>query len=380
MAKKMSKFRGAVSANSQKQKTQGASYGHLRLPRGVSVFKEEPGGRAHLDIMPYLVTDAAHPDYDSQSGIAAVGELWYKRPYKLHRNIGSQNDSLVCPTSVGKRCPICEHRAKRIKEGAPEEETKELKPSLRNLYCVIPLGMDKYEETYHIWDISQYLFQDMLNDEIHDNEDFEVFPDLEEGLSLRLRFSEEVFGKNKYAKISRIDFEEREGAYDEAILKDIPLLDEVLIIPSYKEAEAKFFELDDNADDSAPPKMQRAPKPTPTVPANDDDDDKPRQRKTVKKPAAPVEEPVTEEEDDTPPSPRARTPRRAAEPEPEPEAKAPARKAPGTPTPAGAASRKSKSTDTCPFGHTFGDDCEQFDECDDCEKWDSCMSLKEASM
>lgn len=378
MAKKMSKFRGTVSTNSQKQKIQGASYGHLRLPRGVNVFKEEPGGRAFLDIMPYRVTDSAHPDYDSQSGIAEVGGLWYKRPYKLHRSIGSQNDSLVCPTSVGKRCPICEHRAKRIKEGAPEDETKELKPSLRNLYCVIPLGMDKYQETYHIWDISQYLFQDMLNDEIGENQDFEVFPDLEEGLSLRLRFSEEALGKNKYAKISRIDFEEREEGYDEAILKELPLLDEVLIILSYKEVEAKFFELDDDVDESISPRMQRASKSAPAV--ADDDDSKQRQRKTLKKPAAPVEEPPIEEEeeDDTPAPPRAKTPRRAAEPEPE--AKAPARKAPGKVAPAAPAPRKPKSEDTCPFGHTFGDDCEQFDECDDCEKWDPCMSLKEASM
>jgi hypothetical protein len=273
-------------------------------------------------------------------------------------------------SSVGKRCPICEHRAKRIKEGAPEEETRDLKPSLRNLYCVIPLGMDKFEETYHIWDISQYLFQDMLNDEIAENEDFEVFPDLEEGLSLRIRFSEEVFGKNKYAKVSRIDFEERDGAYDESILKDIPMLDEVLIIPTYKEAEAKFFELDDDADQDAPPKMQTPPKPRQAAKQEDDEDNEPpRQRKTLKKPATPK---PAEDEDEAPTPARSRAPRRAPEPEPEPEPAPKSRKAPG--------SRKPASADSCPFGHTFGDDCEQYDECDDCEKWDPCMSMKEASM
>ncbi|MCK9457302.1 MAG: hypothetical protein M0R31_08420, partial [Candidatus Riflebacteria bacterium] len=114
---KKRRFKGAVSRNAAKQ-SRGAQYGHLNLPKGISVFREEPKTRVSLDILPYTVTDANHPDRDDEYAIASPGELWYKRPYWLHRNIGASNESVVCPTSVGKPCPICKHRAQMLKDGA----------------------------------------------------------------------------------------------------------------------------------------------------------------------------------------------------------------------------------------------------------------------
>ena len=122
-----------------------------------------------------------------------------------------------------------------------DDSVKALKPSMRNLYIVIPKGNKKYDEKPHIWDISQFLFQDKLNEEIQESEEYETFPDLEEGYSLRIRFSEEFFGNNKYADTSRIDFKKREKPYKESILDEIPHLDELLEIPSYKTIEAMFF-------------------------------------------------------------------------------------------------------------------------------------------
>ena len=196
-----------------------------------------------LDIMPYEVTIPNHPDKDEEYGIAIQGELWYKRPYFLHRNIGTDHQSIVCPTSIGQKCPICEYRAQLLKEGKDwdDDSVKALKPQMRNLYVVIPKGSKKFEEKPHIWDISQFLFQDKLNEEIQESEEYETFPDLEEGYSLRIRFSEESFGNNKFADTSRIDFKKREKPYKESILDEIPHLDELLEIPSYKTVEAMFF-------------------------------------------------------------------------------------------------------------------------------------------
>jgi len=242
---KKSRFSGKVKANAQKTKQAGSQYGYLNLPQGVGIYSPEPGGKAWLDILPYEVTDKRHPDRDDELGIAIPGELWWKRPFKIHRNIGSENDAVVCLSSIGKKCPICEYRADQIKKGADKEETDALKTSARNLYVVIPKRSRKYEEKPHIWDISQFLFQNLLTEELEEDDNYDRFPDLEQGFTLRIRFDSQTIGNSKpFAEASRIDFEERKEQYNEDILDDIPDLDEVLNILSYSQLEAKFLEMD----------------------------------------------------------------------------------------------------------------------------------------
>jgi hypothetical protein len=383
---KASRFAGKVGANSHKQAASGATYGHLQLPKGINMFKEEPGGRCSIDIMPYMVTDTAHPDRDDVNQVAQVGDLWYKRPYKQHRNVGPSNDSAVCPSSIGKKCPICEYRARRIKEGAPDEEIKALRPSARNLYVVIPIGDKKMEEVPHIWDMSQFLFQDMLNEEIEENPEYEVFPDLEQGFTLAIRFSEETFKKNSYAKASRIDFRERDYEYPESILKDIPMLDEVLIVHPYATLEALFFGSDPDA----------AATPTCAAPASEEEAPAPSARR--RKTAAPAAATQEEEEDETPPpaapARRVRTvapPAAKEEEEDETPPPAPARKV-KAPAPAAAPARAAKPApaakaapakqadgNVCPHGGEFGPSCETLDECDTCTLWSDCIDAKENS-
>jgi hypothetical protein len=287
MKKKASSFKGKVASNAHKQQSKGNSYGYLNLPKGVSIFSPDPDGKYTLDFLPYVVTDPKHPDRDPDVDVAVEESLWYKRPYKAHRGIGGNNESVVCLSSVGKKCPICEERAKMTKEGAEKEETDALKPSNRNLYIVIPLDSKKHDKEIHIFDMSQYLFQDLLNEELEEDEDKGIFPDLEEGMSIKVRFDEEEFKKNKFAKASRIDFITRKEAYDESILDEVPNLDEVLQVLSYEELKAKFFEID-NEDDGGD--------------IDDEDDDKPvRKKKTLptkKKVTKKVEEDDDDEDED----------------------------------------------------------------------------------
>jgi len=328
--KRRSKFRDRVAADAQRQRNQRSQYGHLQLPKGIRMFREEPNTRVRLDFLPYRVTDPHHPDRDEELGIAVEGELWYKRPYKLHRNIGINNETIVCPTSVGKPCPICEYRARLLKEGGKwdDDAVRALRPSDRNLYVVIPLGHKEYEEKPHVWDISQACFQKALNEELEEDEDRAVFPDLEEGYTLRIRFSEEKFGKNTFADTSRIDFIERDSVYSEDILEQVPNLDEVLTILPYKEIEAKLFDMD-------------------SEPAEEEEIE---QEKGGKK----------EEEEDVPLQPsRYRRPKEKEGIEREE---------------ATISKPKSKK---CPYGHVFGQDCEEFDDCDVCEVFDDCFEQKE---
>ena len=394
-AKRKSKFRGKVASNTQKQRTQGSSFGHLQLPKGSHIFKEEPGGRALLDFIPYIVKDETHMDRDERAGIAIPGneetDLWYKKPYRLHRSIGSENKSVICPTTWGRKCPICEYKATRLKDGAEYDEVRELKPSLRNLYLVVPLGMKDYKEEIHIWDFSQFLFQDKLNEELDENEDYCSFPDLEEGLSVRIRFSEEKFMNNSFAETSRIDFEEREGHYDEEILDEAPCLDDVIVCPSYDEVEALFFEMGDDAPDATP---DDTPGPTPKRGG--------LKRKPKTEKPEPEEEPDPEQTNpDEDPcvacggegvnsrggvcKPCGGSGQKQSKEAPEPEKPKPTRKRKPAqekekekPKPANTkANRAKQEREECPFAYKFGVDTDKHEECDDCEKWDDCIEAKE---
>ena len=343
-----SAFRGKVRKDVERSKQQASQYGYLNLPQGVSMFSIEAPARVRFDILPYEVKDPKHPDRNEEFEVAVPGSLWYKRPFKVHRNVGVENKSEICPTSIGKPCPICEYRAKRIKEGADREETSALKPSTRNLYIVVPKGHDKFEEKPHLWEISQFLFQNLLNEEIEENEDYEVFPDLKEGLTLRVRWASRSLGSNSFAEASKIDFEERDYEYEDAILEQVPNLDDIIhnSVKSYKELQQEFFEVsdeelelegnveeDEDNEDDVPP-----PPPPPTF--------------TKHKTKGEDKEPEDDDEE---------------EPEPEP-----------TPKP----KRKSRPTTTggknkCPYGYEFGVDVDQYDECDKCKVWDDCIEESE---
>lgn len=334
---KKSNFRGKVNRDAKRQKT--AGYGYLNLPRGVNVFTPEPGGKVRLDFLPYEVTDERHPDRDESLEIAVPGTLWYKRPFKIHRNVGADNDSVVCLASIGKKCPICEYRKKRVNEGdADKKELSALKQSMRNLYVVVPIDSKKYEDEPHIWDMSWWLFQDQLNKELEEKDEYEVFPDLEEGLTLRIRFDESTIENSKpFADTSRIDFEERDEAYSEDILDDVPNLDEVLNVMSYKNLYAKFFEMEDEESTEEEPKEEEQ---------EEEEDKKPIRKKKTGMKRKTEKEDDDEEKDDE--GKKETKPKRER------------------------GKKQSESKDKCPHKHKFGVECEEHDECDDCELWNDC--------
>ncbi len=359
--KKKSKFKGAVSRNAEKQ-NRGSQYGYLRLLKGTNMFKEEPKTRVELDIMPYVVTCENHPDRDEEYGIAVKGELWYKRPYWLHRGVGPDNQSVVCPSSVGKPCPICEYRAQLLKDGAKwdDDTVKALKPSMRNLYIVIPKNNKNYSEEPHIWDISQFLFQDKLNEEIQENEEYETFPDLEEGYTLRIRFAEGTFGSNKFAEVSRIDFIERKKPYDESILEKIPSLDDILEILPYPTIESMFFgnmspdeDEDEEYDDEDVKKKKRKVE-------GDEDIDDDMEEEEDEDEDIDEDEDATEDEDED-------------EDEEEDNKKKAKKSSPKRQKPKATAKAKK-----CPYGHDFGVDNDSYDDCDNCEVWEKCLEASES--
>lgn len=403
---KSSKFRDKVIADNEREKSRGSSYGHLMIPRGTKIFQVEGGDRVKLDFLPYTITDEHHMCRNEEREVAMPGTLWYRKPYRLHRNIGANNESAVCPTTINKKCPICEYRAKLQKSGkADEDEIKALKFSDRNLYVVVPIDHKEYDEAPHIFDISRYCFQDMLREETDEKPEFRAFFDpSEEGFTVNARFSEEKLGKNKYAAISRIDFEARKEGYTDEFLKKVPDLDQVLIILPYKELEAKFFELDADAESPAPEiESEEGNHSTRTHDATESNDREPvRTRKRH------VEEPEksrmqrresTKDETDksnecvacegtgetskgrecpicsgtgvNPKSNKSADEKQEKAPEPEEERRTLKRRMKQQ-------EAKQKDDNKCPSGHKFGADCDKYPkDCSDCKLWDDCFDALE---
>lgn len=378
-------FKGKVSFNSSQQKSKAANYGHLLIPRGVPVYKEEKGS-VSLDILPYVVTDDAHPDRNAEHEVAIEGSLWYRRPYKIHRNVGADGVRVVCPTSVGKKCPICAYRQKLLNEGAnwKDKAIKELRASDRVLYYVVPLGERKLDEVPHVWDISQFAFQEKLNDELAEDESFERFPDPENGLTLRIRFAEEKIETNSFVSVSRIDFEQRKHKYGDDVIDKLASLDDVLDVKDYKEIERLFFEAgetdaDDDDDDDRRPAGRRSS--VRSRRDDDDDDDEPEKEETRR--SARTSRDDDDDDQDEPEEKKAEpekpTMRRRREPEPdkkEPEPEKDERAA----RRAARAERENKADgdkDKCPHGHRFGVDTDKKDECDSCRSWEICLDALE---
>ena len=368
--KKKSKFKGAVSRNAERQ-NRGSQYGYFRLPKGINMFKEEPKTRVELDIIPYVVTCDNHPDRDEEYGIAVKGELWYKRPFWLHRGVGSDNQSIVCPSSVGKPCPICEYRAQLLKDGAEwdDDTVKALKPSMRNLYVVIPKKNKNYPEEPHIWGISQFLFQDKLNEEIQENEEYETFPDLEEGYSLRIRFAEGTFGSNKFAEVSRIDFIERKKPYDESILEKIPSLDDILEILPYHTIEAMFFgnmspDEDEEYDDEDVKKKRKEDEDIDDDMEEGEDEDIDEDYEDDEEDEEEDDEDKDEEDEED-------------EEEEEEHDKKKSKKSPPKRRQPHSKVTKGKGKNKCPYGHEFGVDNDSYDDCNNCEVWEKCLEASD---
>ena len=371
-SKKGFSFKGKVGKDVKIRAAKANSYGYLNLPGKIPIFKEEPDSRVRFDIIPYFVSDQKHPDKNEEAEVALQGDPWYKRPFKIHRNIGPGNgQSVVCPSSIGKKCPICEYRTKLFAEG-DKDEAKLYNTSNRVLYNIIPLEMQKAEEKPHIWDISNAMFQQLMDQELKEKEWAEEFPSLTDGYTIYTRFASKTIGGSKpFAEATRIDFENREHEYDDSIMDGVADLDKILIVKPYKELEALLFELDstDVSDKEVEePDEEEEPKHTS------------RKKKTVRKPEPEPEEEEKEpeeepEEEEEPPKRRSRKVKREepvktkrvarGKPEPEPEEEE-------------EEEEEEADHQECPFGHKFGVDTDDHEDCYDCDLWDKCNDAKMA--
>jgi hypothetical protein len=283
-SKSKSSFRGRVVTNGKKAtKSNSGKFSYLNLPDGVSQLNfDNKVKKVQMDILPYVITSKNHPDKEDG---AVQGSLWYKRPFKVHRNIGADNKSVVCLSSFGKKCPICEYQKELFK--TDKEAAIKLYSKPRYLYAVIPLDSEKHEQKIYIWDMAESLFQEVLIEKLEEDIDNEIFPDLEEGKTLEVSFKWKQLGENHFPETRNIEFLDREEPYKESMLKKVPDLDKILKELSYDEISNLFFENSDediaDEDDEIEEKPVRKKVTKPVVEEEDDDDEEEEDEKPMKR-------------------------------------------------------------------------------------------------
>jgi len=302
---------------------------------------------------------------------------------------------VICLSSFGERCPICDYREKRKNAGAEKKEIKALYPSRRNLYAVISQEKGA-SDNIQIFDISQFCFQKGLNDELEVKRENVVFPDLEEGKTLEVRFNKETLEKNEFLKAVRYDFHDRD-AYDEAILDEVPCLDELFEHPTYAELRDTFHMsiIDEDSEDEEEVEDIAPAKDMPTLSISrfkrrSEPKSEEEEEGTAKSPkciftgirgqipcvacggtglnSRGKECPICE---GTGLKPKARE-ESAIERLPDKQESTPVRRTRPSSQPI-----QEKEENKCPYKYDFGVDVNKFKECDKCDVWESCMDAKE---
>jgi len=347
---KYGSLRSKVQAGKEQlEKTGGVRY--FNLPDGVEFWSPPavPHGKsfsnAIFDILPYQITIENHI-----KGIPPR-ELFQQLAYAVHYGVGSEEKTVVCPKSVGKKCPICEHMSELFTDyNANKEEIKDLRPKQKMAFNILDLNDE--EKGIQVFDLSIHRFANKLYEEIEANApDYDTVFDLDGGFSLKVRFAEKTIGSGKpFLEATRVDFEPRDP-YGDDIVDEAVDLDKCLNIMSYEEIEALFMDMPYGGGTTTATEDD--------VPVDSEEEEAPpsrghRNRRTV---------PVEDEEPEASPATRTRS-RTRTRPEPEPD-----------PEPEEEPEEEEGGGDNqCPEGFEFGVDCERHDECDQCptETWQAC--------
>ncbi len=298
---KKTKWRYANAKEIAVKQEQGGARPYLKLPSGTNLFKLKEGSML-IDILPYEVTKG--------NPFAEEGMLYWERSFWVHRGLGASNESYLCLSKTyGKPCPVCEYRAKLQKKGddSHEDEIKALSPSQRQLINVIDLRHP--DKGVQIFDTSYHLFGKRLNAELQsaDEDDaWEKFFFLEDGMSIKLGVSEESYGSRSYNAVGTIHFKQRHKQYDEDILEKVLNLDELLAPTPYDKLKSILLNTNDDDDDEDEDESKdevspraRARKPTEEDDEDEDEEDEePKPKKSKKSKDPEDEEDEDDEEDD----------------------------------------------------------------------------------
>lgn len=344
---------------------------------GDVTFFNPAEGKHRINIVPYIIKSKNHPLV--KKGEAEVGEMDYVLDFYVHRGVGPAEKSVLClKNTFGKPCPICEHSASLRKAGK-EKEANALKPSHRVVYNIEDL---KEPGKIKVFETSHYLFEKELIEEARDDENggFVDFADPEEGKEIKFRASKATKNKIEFTEFKSFSFEDRDEELDSDLVESAISFDELLTVPTYEEVEKVLYGDDDSEEDDEEEKPAKKSKPKDDDDEEDEDyeeEEKPS-KKSSKKPDPDEDDDDDEEEE----RPVKKSKSKSDDEDDKDDDEKPAKKLSKKSEPEDdeddeeKPAKKSKC-DSCPFGHKFGKDCDEFSECDDCDIWDKCVKASE---
>lgn len=326
---------------------------------GAGIFKDDIGdvnfwspkeGDHIIDIIPY--------EAGSNDPTTSPGEQTYCFEYLVHPKVGpTENQKVIClEETFGQTCPICQHRIALMNEGQNKEVWKPLFPKPRNIYNIVCDDSPKeLQRGVQIWDVSNFYFEKHLTKIAkgpvarggNRGGPAEIkipFAHPDEGKSIS--FSIETTGK-EFPEYSSHQFVDRDYVIEDEILKAAHCFDEMVHIPTYEEVYELYWGEAPEGDSSSteePPEPGETPSGRggrrSSPPAEDKPATRSRRTKTEAKENPPEDDKVEEDSDD------------------------------------------GENADTgeeveCPVGGSFGDDFNEYEECDNCPVWDKCQIAKE---
>jgi hypothetical protein len=232
----------------------------FNVPKEVKYFK--PSKEIHyIDILPYKTT----VDKIVGKTLIPAGSIYYENTWFQHRiGQGKETRRYACPKSVGKPCPICEHRAELLQQGTDTAILTALKAVPQQFYNVV----DTEEEAkgVQLWVVpykffGEILVKDLFNESAKHDE-YQEFFTLDNGRTLKLRMINKPFNNKPNYQTLAVDFEPRQP-YDQSVLGSAINLDAILNILSYDELKKIYLGIDGPAavadEENMPRGMYTAP-------------------------------------------------------------------------------------------------------------------------
>ena len=121
MAKKLkqNRYKNAYETR-DKGGSGGNSYLNWKKQDGDIKFFKPKEGKNKINIIPFEVKSKNHPRV--HQGILEVGDLDFSLDIFIHRNVGPNKASIVCPKkNYGKACPICDLVSEYYDSGKADE-------------------------------------------------------------------------------------------------------------------------------------------------------------------------------------------------------------------------------------------------------------------
>ena len=262
-------------------------------------------------IVPYIVGEQ-HPRLKE-------GKVDFLLDVFVHRKVGINEDNFICLNRTYKeKCPICEYQAELKEADEPDEALiKSLNPTRRNIFNIVCCDSEKEKEIgIQIWDVSQWLFTNPLEELAHKKKGGGevLYADIDVGKIISFRKKGSGVTSTEY---TAFEFKDRDDIPDE-VLDQVVCLDELIHKPTYDEVKEAAF-----------PEENDPPEKKTVVKEKEKEEEKPLEKKSLKK----KEEDIPEE--------------------------------------------TGEEVTECPGGADFGKDYNEYEECRTCDVRKPCSAKKE---